>query len=186
MGRSKLDLDLGGLTVLERSVNAFLGAPFDAVVVVTAAGATHRLPEDERLRVVTNPRRGRGMGSSLRAGLEALPANASVVAVGLGDEPLLRSETVARLLEAQRKDPERIAFPVHQGKRGHPVLWPARFVPELLAVSGDRGARDLLERHAGDAVAVPVEDAGVRLDIDSPRDYARAKALVEGEGPLTR
>jgi molybdenum cofactor cytidylyltransferase len=176
---SKLDLDLGGRTVLERSVSAYLGAAFDEVFLVVDEGATHRLPDDRRLRVLVNRRSREGLATSLRLALEALPDGTALVAVGLGDMPFVRRDTLARLIEAFSKRPESIVYPVHRGERGHPVLWPASFVPELLKVSGDRGARSIVERFADRTFPVMVDDPGVCLDIDSPDDYARLKTRFD-------
>jgi molybdenum cofactor cytidylyltransferase len=66
--------------------------------------------------------------------------------------------------------------PVHDRKRGNPILWPARHFAEMRRLEGDRGARDLLSRHDDEITWVPVSDEGVNLDVDTPETL---RELVE-------
>lgn len=172
MGRQKQTLPFDGGTMLGAVVGTTLAAPFDEVRVVVPEGARYRLPADGRLVVVENRNRDEGMASSLRAGSETLPDETATVAIVLADLPLLRADTVRKLLDAAEREPDRIVFPRYEGRRGHPVLFPRRLVGELRELRGDRGARAVLERHRDEALALDVEDPGVCLDIDTPRDYA--------------
>ncbi len=74
---------------------------------------------------------------------------------------------------------ERIVYPTCEGRQGNPVLFPARFFDDLLNLQGDRGAKELLKKHAADTVAVPVESREVLQDCDSEEDYARILSLLE-------
>ncbi|MDD3355260.1 NTP transferase domain-containing protein, partial [Zoogloea sp.] len=65
-----------------------------------------------------------------------------------------------------------LVAPVHEGKRGHPVGFAARWRSDLLASTGDQGARELLTRHGALLQGVPVSDPGVVRDIDVPADLA--------------
>jgi xanthine dehydrogenase accessory factor len=177
MGRPKLDLEIEGLSILRRVVESVLSAPFDVVRVVTVPGALLDLPEDPRLSRVENPRAPEGIASSLRAGLATLPESTEVVAVALGDLPLVRRETIARLLAAYEETGSSIVYPSYLGEQGHPVLWSRRLFSELARLEGDRGAKKLIEKHRDSALPVPVDDPGVRVDIDTPADYARAVGI---------
>jgi xanthine dehydrogenase accessory factor len=174
MGRPKLDLPIEGTAMSRRVVETLLSQPFDVVHVVTAPGRTLDLPEDPRIVRVENPNPAEGIASSLRLGLASLPPATEVVAVALGDLPLVRGETVAALLSAYEETASAIVYPVYRGEQGHPVLWARRLFCELSQLEGDRGAKALIEKHRDSALPLPVDDPGVRLDIDTPADYARA------------
>ena len=62
-------------------------------------------------------------------------------------------------------------LPVHDGRRGHPVIFASGYRKELLALSGDRGARSVVERHPGCVVEVPVSAPGILTDVDTPEEY---------------
>jgi xanthine dehydrogenase accessory factor len=86
---------------------------------------------------------------------------------------------VAALLSAYDRTRKPIVYPEYRGRQGHPVLWDRGFFGALRELEGDRGAKSLLERNRDLALAVPVEDPGVCLDIDSPADYSK---LVTASG----
>lgn len=176
MGRPKLELDLGGQTLVERSVQNLLDASVDRVRLV--------LPPDSALLpmkdvdVIRNPNRDSGLASSLRAGLQALPQTTRVVLVALADKPLVRPETIEKLLDVFEEGDAKVVYPVYRGEQGHPVLWDVALVDELSHLEGDRGAKSMLEAHRGEALAVPVDDVGVCFDIDTPEDYRAALELL--------
>ncbi len=157
-----------------RVVDTLLAAPFDRVRVVVGAGERLDLPSGEpRLEIVENPDAKKGISSSIRRGLTDLPEATEVVAIALADMPLVATETVKELLQAYDRTRRPIVFPQFRGQQGHPVLWDRGFFSALRELEGDRGAKALLERNRDLALAVPVEDPGVCLDIDTLDDYSR-------------
>jgi molybdenum cofactor cytidylyltransferase len=125
---------------------------------------------DVRVVKVVNP--ARGMGASLAAAARAVPTDIDGVFVFLGDMPLVGPE-VARALARALTGRGGIAAPVHDGRRGHPVLFGGDWIPALRALDGDTGAQGLI-RQAGDRfIAVPTDDAGVLFDVDRPEDLTR-------------
>jgi len=97
--------------------------------------------------------------------------------VALGDMPWIRSTHVDALIAAfDPAGPQTICVPVHDRKRGHPVLWSARHFAEMRMLGGDVGARALLEKHARAVQTVEVDDAAVHLDIDTPEMLAGARS----------
>lgn len=172
MGASKLLLPLGGGTVLGTAARRLLAAPVDLVILVVGheAGrvlAEGGLPEDPRLRPVRNEGWAEGMASSLRTGVAAAEG-ASALLIALADQPDLRPEVVARLIEAWRAGSP-LAVPVHEGRVGHPVLFDRSLFPELSVLSGDVGAREIVKRHWAKAARIeapPLSDLDRRADYD--------------------
>ncbi|WP_419898133.1 molybdopterin-binding/glycosyltransferase family 2 protein [Roseomonas sp. USHLN139] len=110
-----------------------------------------------------------GLSASLKAGLAALPPEAEGVLVCLGDMPLVTGAMLDRMLAAF--DPEEgraIVMPTFRGKQGNPMLWAREFIPEMLALTGDVGARHLAARHAERVVEVEMGDDAVLRDFDTP------------------
>jgi molybdenum cofactor cytidylyltransferase len=109
-----------------------------------------------------------GLAASLRAGVAALPAFVQAVVVCLGDMPLVTAAMIDALIAAYDPDEGRLlVVPTCQGKRGNPVLWDRRFFPEMLALTGDTGARSLLLRHADKVAEVELDDKAILTDFDT-------------------
>ena len=178
MGRTKTSLPLRGKTMLGRVVETFLAAPFDRLRVVVSSKDAPDLPQDPRIEIVENEERREGMASSIRRGLADMSADTEMVAIALGDLPFVRVETLRRLVDTMKSEKAGIVYPVYKGRSGHPVLWHARFFGELAALRGDRGAKEVLERHREEAIAVDVEDEGICLDINTPADYSSAVSRI--------
>jgi molybdenum cofactor cytidylyltransferase len=70
--------------------------------------------------------------------------------------------------------------PTFDGKRGNPVLWSRRFFPELGALEGDVGARNLIARYGEAVTEVPVSGSGAFVDVDTPEALRGVKAEIEG------
>jgi molybdenum cofactor cytidylyltransferase len=174
MGRPKQLLPVAGLPLLRRVAERALAAPVSPVIVVLGAHAAEIAPclNGLRLRIVINDCWQDGMGSSVRVGMQALltagtPA-ADAVIVALADQPDCSADHFRRLIEARRTTGRTIVASEYEGVRGPPVLFAARYFPELLALQGDTGARPLLQSYAHEVAAVPLSTA---RDLDTPADY---------------
>jgi molybdenum cofactor cytidylyltransferase len=168
--RNKLLAPLGGKPIVAHVVESALASRARPVVVVTG----HQTPEvraaleGHDVRFVHNPDFATGMASSLRAGISALGREVDGALICLGDMPLVGAHHLNAVVDAF--DPagdETICVPTWQRKRGNPVLWSRRHFDELGALSGDVGARGLLDRHAEHIRYVPMPDDGVTLDADT-------------------
>lgn len=171
------------------------GAPMLARVVAHAlessACAVHVVTGFERLRVeemlagqdvqlVYNPGFERGISTSIAAGLSSLPTDVEGALICLGDMPAVSVEVLDHIIAAF--DPghgAEVCVPTHRGKRGNPVLWSRRFFAEIRRIRGDAGARHLIGEHSEVVREVPIDDASILMDVDSPEALARVCA---GEG----
>ena len=175
MGTQKLVLPFAGSTVVARVVAAFLGAPVDRVVVVIRADDAQVRAALAGCRVVfvENPDLAGDMLSSARCGLRALPPLAETVVVAPGDQPSLEPRLIRQMLAAFPTSGRGILVPVHQGRRGHPLVFAARFREELLTSHDGTGLRGLLQSHAAEVLEWLSPDAAVLEDLDTPEDYER-------------
>lgn len=118
-----------------------------------------------------------GLGDSLAQAVRrvALPAGWDFCLVHLGDMPAVSPSTLMQLIA--RASSHRIVRPQLRGKPGHPVCFGRRWFYQLAKLSGDEGARSLLEANVGAVTNIQVTDAGVTFDIDTPADADRFKRL---------
>jgi molybdenum cofactor cytidylyltransferase len=122
---------------------------------------------------VDAPDHAAGLSASLRAGIASLPADVAGAVVRLGDMPLVTGRIIDRLLSAYDPDEGRsIVVPTHQGRAGNPVLWDRAYFPEILALSGDAGARSLLKRHAEQVAEQETGEDAVLRDFDTVESLA--------------
>ena len=129
------------------------------------------------ITVVDNPDHAAGLSTSLKAGIAAVADDMDAALVCLGDMPRVRTATLDTLIAALSPDDDRlICVPTFQGKRGNPVLWHRRFFPDLMAVTGDKGAKELIDRHSDALVEVAVDDPGILLDVDTQAALERLDA----------
>lgn len=172
MGAPKAAIEVSGRTFLESILRTLEAAGIGTVRVVLAPpGAAGARGEPERW--VVNPDPDRGMLSSLRCGLRALPENVQAVLVWPVDHPRVSAATVRALAGAWRLGRPPVVVPSHGGRRGHPVLFDAGLIGELLAAPDRDGARAVVRAHE-DRVELPVDDGAILDDIDTPADLARA------------
>jgi molybdenum cofactor cytidylyltransferase len=156
-----------GETVAVAAVRALQAdVPHVVAVVKPDDAELATLLQKQGCQVVVCADAGRGMGTSLAYVLSQLK-HADGWIVALADMPFVQPATVGKLLQALL-DGADIAAPVHQGRRGNPVAFSARHLPQLLTLDGDQGARSLLAVHP--ITLVEVNDAGVLRDIDTPTD----------------
>jgi molybdenum cofactor cytidylyltransferase len=175
MGTQKALLPLGGTTVIGRIVDRLAATALDGIAVVVGHEG-RRVAEalrDRAVKVVENPDPGRGMLSSVRCGLEALPEGCRAALVALGDQPGIRPEVVDAMLRAFDGGRKGIVVPVHGGRQGHPILFDLRYRDEVLERHDEEGLRGLLAAHREDVLGLEVEDPGILADMDTPEDYRR-------------
>jgi len=145
--------------------------PYVVAVVRPGDDSLRELFEREDVDVVVCAQANQGMGHSLAAGVAHRP-DAGGWLVALADMPHIRIDTIALIahtLERQRG----IVIPEFQGTRGHPVAFSPDYRDELLALSGDAGARTIVQRYAERVTLLAVDDPGVLQDIDTMEDARR-------------
>ncbi|MGI4950654.1 MAG: NTP transferase domain-containing protein [Janthinobacterium lividum] len=174
--------DRNGKPMLARVVDNLLAAAPRPVIVVLG----HRAAEIEAalgarpVQQVQAPDWQSGLAASLRAGISAVPDSARAAIVCLGDMPLVTARVIGRLIEAYDPDEGRLIIaPSHGGQLGNPILWDRRFFAEIMALSGDRGARGLLDRYAEYLVTIPLDDDAVLRDVDTREQLAALPAHLQ-------
>jgi molybdenum cofactor cytidylyltransferase len=148
-----------------RSVTVVIGA--DAPAVAAAARAF-----DPRTVIVHAPDYAEGMAASLRTGIASLPADAAGAFIFLGDMPRVPTAVLERMAQAVSAGAE-AAAPVYRDRRGNPVLIGRALFPDLLALTGDAGARGVLQGLGQRLALIESPDDGVLFDVDRPEDLRK-------------
>lgn len=174
-GSQKLLAPLHGKPVVRWAVENVLAALPDEVMVVVGrdGDAVREALEGLAVRVVVNERWAEGMSTSLSAGIAALPADVDAVLIALGDQPGVDPAVIASLFNAYTEGSRPIAAPSYRGERGNPVVFGAELFPELLAIQGDRGAKDIIERDPSRVMLLHF-DLATPVDVDTAEELERA------------
>jgi molybdenum cofactor cytidylyltransferase len=182
-GPNKLLAEVGGRPLVRIAVEEALASRAKPVIVVTG----HQRDKVEaaltglNVTRVHNPNFADGLSTSVKTGLAALPEDIDGAIVCLGDMPQVTATLIDKLIAAF--DPERgalVVVPVIDGKRGNPVVWARRFFPELMALDGDVGARQLIGRYPEAVAEMALTDTAALVDVDTPDALDRVKAELEG------
>jgi molybdenum cofactor cytidylyltransferase len=181
-GPNKLLAEIAGRPLVRIVVEQALASRAHPVIVVTG----HQREKVEAvlaglpIAFVHNPNFADGLGTSLKTGISALPADVDGVIVCLGDMPQVDAKLIDRLIEAF--DPEGgalVVVPTIDGKRGNPVVWSRRFFFDLMTVEGDVGARHLIGRYTEVVAEVPLTGTAAFTDVDTPEALRAVRAELE-------
>ena len=184
MGRPKQLADLDGRPLLAHVLAAVGTAPVDRVVVALGGAAGEVLDRVDLGRAEPLVVEGwaEGMGHVLASTLAQAGDDWAAVVVLLGDQPLVPAGAVARVVEAWRAGAGPMVTATYDGRPGHPKLFDRRLLPDLLRLTGDTGARDLLAAHPDRVHRVEVGDLGSDADIDVEADLERVGAMLTSNG----
>lgn len=181
MGEQKLLLPLAGKPVLQWVLESALASDAAEVVGVVrslellAAQISVRHP---KLVWLVNDKADQGQSTSVIAGLWAINAASAGALFMVGDQPLVQRELINALISRFRQSSALIVAPTYRGEPRNPVLFRRDVFPELLQLSGDRGGRGLLVKHAARTEFVEWQDGLSFMDLDVREDYERLKELA--------
>ena len=174
-GENKLTASFAGKSLFSLALAAIPADTFARVTVVSQYPVLLQEAEQAGFHAIRNDRPDDGISRTIRLGTEAMADCAGILYM-VADQPLLRQETVLRIVQDWRQHPGCIVGAAHNGHRGNPCLFPARFFPELCALEGDRGGSSVIRRHE-DALRL-VEAAEPEL---SDCDTKQALEILKGQ-----
>ena len=177
MGRNKLFFELGGETLLRRTVRRAIDAGLDPVLVVVGHEAERARAElaDLACTPVDNPDHALGVNRSLRTGISHVPERARAAVVMLADMPFVTSPMVATLVARYRGSTAPLVISAYGDVNAPPMLYDRALFSELRQMKGEGCGRQVVRRHRHEAVAVSWPPAALQ-DIDVPEDYERIRA----------
>jgi molybdenum cofactor cytidylyltransferase len=169
-GGAKLLAAIDGQTVLDRTLKCLFDAFIERVILVVPPGTDYssaRWANDPRLRIVVNPDPSRGMFSSIQEGLRDAAGDPLVVLPA--DMPFVSTSTVNAVINAAVLK-KTLAIPVHQGRRGHPIAFPARYREAVVNTPPASTLKDALDATGAERYEIEVADPGILHDVDRPED----------------
>ncbi len=172
---NKLLADLCGTPVIARTVDALVAAGLPPLVVVGhMAGSVRAALAGRPAQFADAPDYAGGLSRTLAAGLGAAPGHWRAALIVLGDMPTVAVATLATIAHAADAE-DSVVVPTQDGRRGNPVAWGRTHWLRLAALTGDRGARALLDDI--DVMEVATDDGGIHVDVDTPDALSALAAL---------
>ncbi len=173
MGSPKMLLPYDGLTIIERVIKNVMAANIEKVIIVLGA-------EKEKIEKITgnynvihcyNDNYISGMLSSVKCGFASLPEDFRAALILPGDQPMIVSHEINRVIEAYKASGRGIVMPLYKGKRGHPLIVDRKYRGEVMLLPEIEGLRALAVKHADDIFEAETDDPSVLRDIDTREDY---------------
>jgi molybdenum cofactor cytidylyltransferase len=181
---NKLLASIGGCPLVRRGVEAILASTEIEVWVVTGHDRPliEKALSDLPVRFVHNENWPTGMGSSIAVGISALGEGVEGAFVLPADMPFISATLLRRLVTVfEQHDGHAIVFPaLPTGEQRNPVLWPRRFFPKLRTLSGQEGAKQILQDLKSESVVVAVSDGAVLADIDTRGELEAVAGALAG------
>ena len=134
------------------------------------------------VRTVVNDRYGEGMGTSIAAGISALPAESEAAIILLGDQPRVTAASIDALIDAYRRTGKPLIASRYGAVTGAPTLIGRALFDEARRLAGDAGGRWLIDRHPDLVDEVPLSP-DLAVDLDTPEEFARVRAAIETDSP---
>jgi len=175
MGQQKLLMPYGEKTIIENIIEKALTSKAGAVKVVVGSNRDEvcDLIKEHSVQIIENTAFEKGMLSSVQCGFEALSSSASAGMILLGDQPMVQTLVIDKLIESFQKSRKGIIIPVYNKKRGHPVLIDTKYLLKINNLDPGRGLRQLMDENPEDIYEMEVETNTILKDIDTIEDYKR-------------
>jgi CTP:molybdopterin cytidylyltransferase MocA len=173
MRQQKLLMDYHGESFIRNIVRKANASDLDQTLVVLGSHSREVYEEIRSFQVesIYNPLFKEGMLSSIQCGFNAIPNKVNAVVLMLGDQPMVETEVINRLVEYYRNKREKIIIPVYQGERGHPVLIDLSYKEEIFTLDPLKGLRELIYTHPDEVFELEIDSPTILKDIDNIEDY---------------
>lgn len=195
MGFPKPLLPFGDQTLLTLLLGQILKSDLTQVIVVLGPRAEElrkeigKMKDSPKLSLIYNPDFEKGLSTSISVGLAQVSPEISGVMFLMGDQPLLTTGVINRLIQEFKKTSAPIVVPLYGKEPGNPTIFKAVMIPRLQKVTGDTGGRELIKKYWEKVRKVPIRHQRIGWDVDTWEDYQRAlnsfhpKNIIRPPGP---
>ncbi len=182
----KLFMDFGGYPLISWCLRSIQKVPFEDRVLVVgdkyqdAIFTLSLLKEASGVDIIINQNFSQGMSTSLKAGISVVNKNSQAILLLLADMPFISVEIMHTIINtfAQSQKEDSIIVPVYKGRQGHPVLIPCCYFQEIERIEGDKGAKEILQRHKEKVCLVESPGPEIIFDIDTKEEWQKWKNLL--------
>jgi len=178
MKRDKLTLNIGKELVIEKVIKAVKASKLDEIILVYHKEEIRDIGIRYGLKTIFNSSPERGQSQSMKLGIEASSLDTEAFMFFVGDQPLLDSKTIDKIIDVFKESNKEIIVPLYNGKRGTPTLFSSKLRDRLLEIDGDSGGRKVIMDMPDKVEYISIENYRVGLDMDTWDEYQQ---LIEME-----
>ncbi|MDR7855637.1 nucleotidyltransferase family protein [Tissierella sp.] len=180
MKEDKLLLEIDGIKVIERVVKACKESNLDDVILIYRRDEVKEIGNKYNIRTIYNEKAHLGQSEGLKLGVKEAEGSTAYMFL-VGDQPLLTSTIIDKLLKEYKESNSTILVPYYNGNKGMPMIISSEFKEELLKIVGDKGGRDIVKDNIHIVKKVYFEDENLGVDIDTQEDIHRLRG-----GPISK
>ena len=171
-GENKLTKEIQGVPLIKHSVKNILAASIDELIIVLGYQKEiieKLIDKNEKIKFVFNKDFESGMASSIKTGLNNLSEKTESFFICLGDMPMVGHDIYNQLIKSKAN--KEIIVPTYKGQQGNPVLFNKSMKEKVIDISGDVGAKKILELNKEKIFYLPIDDSGVVLDFNTQESF---------------
>ncbi len=173
MEKEKLLLPIAGIPLIEHVIKAAQSPHLDEVILIYRNESVKEIGTKYLKNIIFNAHADMGQSAAVKLGTSSANEKTDAFMFFVGDQPFLSAKMINILIDIFKDYPDKIIVPVYNGKKGGPVIFPAKFKNELLALSGDSGGRSIIEKHKDEVKTVEIENTDAGIDVDTQNEYEK-------------
>jgi len=181
-GENKLTKEIQGAPLIKHSVKSILASSIDELIVVLGhqkETIEKLIDKNKKIKFVYNKNYKNGISSSIQAGLRIISKKMEAFFICLGDMPDVNQNIYNKMIKTKLNYNKKlkpnfkkeIFIPTYEKKNGNPVLFTKHMKEKIMQISGDDGAKELIEIYKSKALHIPVKNRGITLDFDIQEDF---------------
>ncbi|MCR5788425.1 MAG: nucleotidyltransferase family protein [Lachnospiraceae bacterium] len=176
-GSNKLTALINGKPLLSYAFDALPVEKLSHIVTVTRYEEAEALAASYGFCCIRNDHPEKGLSHTVRLGTQALCAQCDAILYMVSDQPLLRRESVAGLIDLYQKHPDHIVSAASGKKRGNPCIFPRKYFSLLLNLRGDTGGSAVIRDHREELLLFDIREEEL-LDADTPEAFAQIRSFL--------
>ena len=171
-GENKLTKEIQGTPLIKHSVKNILASSIDELIVVLGhqkETIEKLVNKNEKIKFVFNKDFESGIASSIKTGLNNLSEKTEAFFICLGDMPMVNPNIYNQLIKSINK--REIIVPTYKGHQGNPVLFAKSMKEKIINISGDVGAKKILELNKDKILNLEIYDQCVTKDFNTQDSF---------------
>ena len=172
-GENKLSKEIQGIPLIKHSVKNILASSIDELIVVLGYQKEiieKLIDKNKKIKFVFNKDFESGMASSIKAGLNHLSNNSEAFFICLGDMPMVNSDIYNQLIKSRNQ--KNIIVSIYNGQQGNPVLFDKSMKEKVMDITGDVGAKKILELNKDKILNLEINDQSITKGFNTQGDFS--------------
>ena len=173
VGENKLTKEIKGIPLIKLSVKNILASSIDELIIVLGHQKEiieKLIDKNEKIKFIFNKDFESGMASSIKAGLNHLSEKTESFFICLGDMPMVNSDIYNQLIKSRNQ--KNIIVPTYKGQQGNPVLFDKSMKETVMNITGDVGAKKILELNKDKILNLEINDQNISKGFNTQGDFS--------------